>query len=368
VKTENVKRAIPLVKSSMKLTEIIYAIKIHPLLVIITLSIIIYFPITYRSALSHAEDYDRYGRTNNAELAISNIKKATEQDPLNGMYNLKYLSYLLTKRNATQGEMDNVVDLTKKVEKASAYDVNLATSYAAALLTAGNINKGMEYIDHGIELRPHYQVQWKTKINACYQIAILYLSAGDINKAFTYADKGIVAMEEARKINEESVVPFSLDAELMVNLEKLKYILDNAKNDKKLDVNAILFYNISRMDVNADGVPDQWVIDNPVQNKLESSENGMSLIGEGGFIQSRPLNFEAGKKYRVEVKVQNADKTIKIPFIIAAIMSENGFLEYSDGKFSGTLDLSGSASAISGALRLELQGDCVVEEVLVEEV
>lgn len=357
----------PFLKTCNKVSARIYALKVQPVIVIIILIVIVYFPISYRSALSHAESYDRYGRANNAELAITNLKKATEQDPLNGVYNLKYLSYLLAKKNATQGEMDKVVALTKKVEKASSYDVNLATSYATSLLKAGNIEKGMKYMDHAIGLRPHYPVQWKAMINACYQIAIFYLSAGDINRAFIYADKGFMAMEEARQKNEESMAPFSPDTEMMNNLEKLKYIRDNAKNDKMLDVNAILFYNIPSMDINIDGVPDQWTIDNPSKTKLESSEKGMSVVGEG-FIQSRQLNFAAGKKYKIEVKVQTADKTGNIPFIIAGVMSENGFLEYSDGKFSGTLDLSGSASAMSGALRLELPSGCIVEEVLVGEV
>ena len=46
---------------------------------------------------------------------------------------------------------------------------------------------------------------------------------------------------------------------------------NNTKNDKKVDVNTILFYNIHGMDMNLDNIPDQWNTDNPSKTKRERS-------------------------------------------------------------------------------------------------
>jgi len=104
-------------KMPARITERLYKIGMHPVLAIVILGLIIYFPITYRTALSHATAYDRYAKVNNVDLAVAQIRKAVQLDPLNNQYNIKYLSYLLAKKDVTTDEMEKVVLLTEKVEK-----------------------------------------------------------------------------------------------------------------------------------------------------------------------------------------------------------------------------------------------------------
>jgi len=248
----------------------------------------------------------------------------------------------------------------------------MATAYATYLLKIGNINKGLEYIDLGIKLRPKYLVQWKSKVNAYYQITMKYLSAGDIHNALVYANRGLAVIEEARQENELSIVPFTADAVIMDNLEKLMYLKNkasnNSKSDKSIDVSRILFYNLPSMDINLDDVPDQWTTDNSSQIKLTSGENGMIVSGQKGFIQSRLLNFVAGKKYKIEVKLQNTNSIDKIPYSITNITGANEFLQYKNGVHFSIVKLPDNLSSPTGSLRLELPGGCVVEEVRMAEV
>ncbi|MHB8065559.1 MAG: hypothetical protein ACYDG2_23575 [Ruminiclostridium sp.] len=195
-------------------------------------------------------------------------------------------------------------------------------------------------------------------------------STNTLRSRTAYADRGLAVIEEAHQENELSIVPFTADVGIMDILEKLMYIKNitsnNSKNDRRVDVSRILFYNLPVMDINLDDVPDQWTPDNSSLIKLTSGVNGMIVSGQKGFIQSRPINFVAGKKYQIEVKLQNANSIDKIPYNITNITSENEFLQYKNGIHSAIVNLGDKP--VTGSLRLELLGGCVVEEVLVSEV
>jgi len=105
--------------------------------------------------------------------------------------------------------------------------------------------------------------------------------------------------------------PFAFSEKTMEYLEKMVYMKENFDNLNLGQVDKVKFQSINEMDIDSDNIPDQWNIVQKERVELSISEGNILVnnINDDtlGSFQTRNINFEAGKNYRIELALDNQE-------------------------------------------------------------
>jgi len=333
------------------------------------------FSVLFLTAKGYAND-SQTASYYDTEEALQKMKIASVLNPFNIDYKIGYANLIVEKSDLSQQEFDKAFELIIEAEKDSRYNADSLTKIGAFYLSVGYIDKGLEVINSASWLKPLLPESWETVINAYSSVIDYFVNNNDLGNAYKYIDSISTVLEEAKLANTYSLNPFVLeDPSVMEKIEEFKFIRENLdyKKDESIDGEGIslvrdtlVFLNYPDMDLNSDGVPDQWTIQDPASTKISVDNENMvvdNTITGYGRIVSRKLNLEAGKNYTVEVKVANGETIEKIDYSLSGVSNASGVMVKSMNTFTADISVPSDFTSGSNKLVLGIPGKAVITDI-----
>jgi len=344
----------------------------YPLVMIIISTAVLIYPIKFLTAQNHANSALESFTQNDIDEAIKSMEKASEIDSLNAKFvtgytpiasrpeiRLGYIDLLTEKlesvsqqtnestKNEDELDLNNYIikanELAKKAERHAKYDANLAMNLGVYYLKTKEKEKGIDFVNKSVELKPLVPAQWQHKANVLYVVAMNYFQQGESKKGLEYIEKLINIIDEAKKVNRSNLSPFIFNQETQKYLEKAYYIKSEI-DKKEANVGNLIFQSVFEMDVNNDNVPDQWNISDKINidTKLEEdvfvvSSNDNS---KNSYIYTNNLAFEPNNDYRIEVELENSTNIKSIPYKITGISKKTEQLNLNGDVFLANISTS----------------------------
>ena len=330
-------------------------LNVYPLVMIILTFVFMIWPIIFIRAQAYANDaLERY-KQNDLDGAIKLMESAAELDYLNAEYvigytpisskpdiRLGFIDLLIkkiemasnkTNQSTEVGEQSvlnsyivKAKELAKKAEKHAKNNADISLNLGVYYLKTTEKEKGIDYINKSVELKPLFPGQWQYKANVLYATASNYFQQGESQKGLEYVDDMLGIIDEAKKVNEYNLSPFIFNEETQKFLEKAYYIKNEIK-ENQVNVDNIVFQSVSGMDVNSDNILDQWtisdksIVDSYIKNGVFTVSNKDK--SQEPCIYTRKLEYEINSKYRIEVELENYEEIKSIPYrVVGATETE----------------------------------------------
>lgn len=305
----------------------------------------------------------------NSQTAVDYYKKASNTDPLMPIYKINYAKLLLQKKEISQQDIKEASNYISRAERLSRYDTDSSTYIGEYYLYVGEIDKGLSSFNRAAELQPLNPQTWENAINAHYQVGKYATDKDDIDKARSYANKAMLLIDQIKRVNERNLNPFVLSPKAMEELEICKYINENA--GKAGSVDKVVFYNYPQIDVDNDGHPDQWSINDPTVTKIYFDKDLMCVdntkTGYGNIV-SRKLSLEAGKKYRIELELDDAGEIGEIHYNLTGVSSQTGALILSGSAYMTEISTPLGFKADNNVLWLGMPGKVNIKSIKIYEI
>jgi len=356
------------------------------------------FSLTFNIASAYAQKAYEYAEDNNIEEAIENINKAINLDGYNEKYVLGFapltarpdikagLADLLFMKNdilqkkekngekipeseqqLLQRQLNEVNSKIMKLGKKAENNLSLSNNIASFCLRTSQIDKGLEYLNNSISLFPLEPVLWHTKIDIYYQLMGNHFNAQDYENTVKYIESALSVIDEAEEANKRNMNPFIFDSGTAGLLEKMQFINDQINNLNELrSINEIVHYTIPYMDVNLDGVPDQWRINDTALLNAAADNEGIKIKASGRayiYTQYYP-KFKQGKTYRIEVQLK--EPVDYLAYYISGIKSRTK-LKQQGNKYFAEFLVENEPDKNGNQLRIYMESDCTIENILIKE-
>lgn len=373
-----------------------YAILAGTVITVITL----YFSFTFFAASCYAKQSFVSLQNNDIEDAIYNIEKAIKLDKYNELYVIGFnpiptrqdirtgLIDILFLKNDAYNKIENeggtvsekdinifktqftkAVSYLKRIEKKANNNLSLFNSLVNFYIRTGEIDKGIGYIDKAIECYPFSPSIWQAKVSIYYQLMSDYYNRGDYDRAKEYLLKGLNVIDEAKEVNKRNMNPFVFNDDTVAMLQNMRYMLDYWGTDEIYYVNEIIHYSIFDLDVNMDGVPDQWKVNNKELLQVSIREENKLEIhaSDKSFLNSQyPITFSKGGKYKLEIRTQN-DLDYLYCYLVGHTLPALP-LNKEDGKYATEFIINDEPKLDSNELLLYFKSDCVIDSILVKKI
>jgi tetratricopeptide (TPR) repeat protein len=342
--------------------------------------------------------YENLGE-NKMEEAITNINEAIDKDKYNERYVIGYnpmptrpdikagladillmKSDLLQKREQYREEITQAElglfqrqfavmnDHIKRIEENRNNNLNLTNNLASFCFSTGQVDKGLEYLNEGIKLFPFEPSIWQSKVNVYYQIMSRYFNESDYAKAEKYLSSALNVIQDAMQVNEGNMSPFIFDEDTIKSLQTMQFMRGNWGNNEELrKINEIVHYTVPYMDINQDGLPDQWISGNPELINISASEHGIDISSEdGGYIYTRhPIKLEKGKNYAIEIIVDKAVDTMA--YQVVNITRKTVFQAQGQNKYTAEFLVENDPRENGNQFRLYFDSDCIIQSITMVE-
>ncbi len=351
-------------------------LKVYPMIPAILILLVLLIPFSFMQGLKSAEKAAAFGKNGNMASAAKYMNNAMKLDPFKPEYKVDYANYLnylsSSSKNVTQTEMNYSISQVREAEKMSWYNVDVLNDIAKYYFkVGGDINSGLNVIDRLTALRPLDPGEWQYKADAYLQVAILRAQKGDGQGALNFVNKTLSMIDEAKAVNKRNLEPFIFTDYTQEQIEKAKYIKDNYNRQESIDVNRIIFYSIPEMDINSDGIPDQWNKNKPSEMQIRN-DNGVLVLentksGSISFIQSRVLSLQPSKTYKIEAELSDSPGANNIPFALTGVSERNDGLKLSDGIYKAEISTAPDFKANNNVLKLGVTGSYKIKSVRVLE-
>jgi O-antigen ligase len=358
--------------------ENIRIISFPPIFGIILTALILIFPVLFITANGYAKSSLIARYENDQVKALKSMKAASLLNPFNAEYKIELVNLIINKNNLTQKELQEAYKLIKEAEKESKFGAQSHANIGSFYLTTGNIVKGLEHYDNVIRLKPLDPSAWETRIDAYSSVIDYFINNDDLESAFKYMNYVQKILVEAKEVNSKNLNPFVFsNPRIFEKIEEYKHV--SATMDYRQDSNIngaiinevmdrFIFINYPELDINSDGVPDQWAIGDPAVTKVYM-ENGMMVVDNTkagyGYISSRKLNLEAGRSYTIAVKIMNPGTIEKIEYNLTGVNQENGILEKSGNTLLANITVPSDFEPGNNALLLWLPEKVIIKDIII---
>lgn len=320
----------------------------------------------------------------NAGLAVEQIakeryftasqyfKKASQYNPLETSYQIDYINTLRGSRKPSGSVLASLTKKVDSISRQSQYDMKVSNSVRDFYLTTGNIDKAMDVIDKQISLTPFNPVVWQNKAVSCFQIALQYFEKEDIQHASHYVEEGLKIIQDAKIINNKNIVPFKYNTATIQILQKLQYIYDHMDKDQSIDLSKIKFYNMKFMDIDVNGVPDQWE-EIKAPSTIAISSNGQDIVinnKQADSIQKigiKLMSLFKGKQYEIDLTLTNSIPVNEIPFNITDSIQGKLVRDGNSNTYRAVFDVQDDILSSDIVLYLGVQGEYRIANLSVAE-
>jgi len=296
--------------------------KLYPTIGLIVAIIIGMLPINFVRAINFGEKSIAANQNGDNKTAMLHMAKANKIDKFMPEYKIDWANLIKVQENLFAENLVYADNLMVEAEKLTLCNSMLKARIGSYYLERGDIEKGIELFDKAAELRPLRPEEWQQRIGAYFNVTIACFSADRADKGLEYIDKTLMLIDDARKVNTKNLDPFIFSAATDEMLERLKYVKDNVGKQYNFALDKIVFYNVPSMDINYDGVPDQWNKAVPASVNIKYEKGIMQAINKDEsiqFIRSRELEFVPGRTYTVSVFLNNCDEVESVPFEITGV-------------------------------------------------
>ncbi|HPD01393.1 MAG TPA: polymerase, partial [Acetivibrio sp.] len=178
--------------------------------------------------------------------------------------------------------------------------------------------------------------------------------------------------KEATIINERNMNPFVFGAATLETIEKMANLNSNIGVEAFNQINSQKFLSVNEIDINSDGIPDQWK--NLTPNNAEVGvENGLIVAKKidksgAGAMQTRPIALEEGKKYKLELVLDNDVKEVSYQ-VINYHKKYQKLEKIGAGVFSAEIEMtSEEINNEEYSVRLRIDKDLVIKSLTVSQV
>ena len=246
-------------------------------------------------------------------------------------------------------------------------NLNLSSNIASYYFKTGQTEKGLKYLDDAIKQFPFEPSLWHSKVDVYFQLMGTHFNNGEHDTAKEYIDFGLNIINEATEANKRNMNPFVLKEETVALLQRMQFMNDHWDQDDLKDINNIILYSMFDLDVNLDGMPEQWGISDRTLFKTSIIDNDMKIKATGkSFIYSKPnIKLEKGKTYQIDVELKNPVEYITC--YIAGITPDTLFFVQANGKYSVDLLVENEQSENGNQFRLYLESDCIIKNIIIKE-
>lgn len=359
------------VYTHMKKISYVKKTMLAPTVGIIISILIMVLPALLLAANNYASKTNTAIVSKNYELALANMRKASNFNPLKTSYKIDYASLLVkTKSSLSNKEKSVLKEYVSDSEKAAKYDASISRKVGAYHLATGNIDKGLEFFNNITHLIPLDPNIWQERINAYTDVVMYYLQNNDMSTALNYANKTLSIIDEAKLANEKNMIPFVFNINTIEALERMSFLVKNHEKISYDNINKIVFKMIPGLDVNIDNMPDQFSVGNVIDTKVEYEGGTLVVdntkVGYGNLI-TRRLNLSAGKNYRISIELSNPDSVERIDFNLVGVSKENKSLTKSGKWYTGEVTVPSDFEPGNNILYLGIPGKAIIEEMVIYE-
>jgi len=361
-------------------------------------AVVLALSISFFIASSFAQNVYEHLKNNNIQGAIDSINKAISFDKYNEKYITGYnpvptrpdiktgLADLLFIKNDSLNSLEQngekapenellilqqqFADVNKRInelEKNAENNLNLASNIASYYFKTGQTEKGLEYLNSAIRQFPFEPSLWHSKVDIYFQLMGKYFNNGDYELAKEYIDSGLNIINEAKEVNKKNMNPFVIKEETVELLQKLQFMKDYWDQDELKNINKIVHYSIFDLDVNMDGIPDQWRITDTalIDASIDNEVLEVKAVGSSFIYSYFYLKLEKGKTYQINIKLRNP--VDYLTYHISGITPNALPLTQVNGIYSAELTVENEPNENGNQFRLYFKSDCVIEKIIVKE-
>ncbi|UZQ85764.1 hypothetical protein ODU73_000130 [Thermoclostridium stercorarium] len=225
----------------------------------------------------------------------------------------------------------------------------------------------MNYLDAAISYFPFEPSLWHLKVELYYRLMKEYFNNEEYDKAKDYLLKGLSVIDEAKNVNKWNMNPFVFNDNTIKLLQTMRYMLDNWNTDGIFDVNNIIHYSMFDLDINMDGIPDQWKMDDDLKSNITNNGELSIKTADWSYIYTQyPINLEKGKTYRIEVLVETPVSSIS--YYITGITQKSLSFINDKNKYFVEFTVEKEQNEEGNLIRIYVKDDCIVKNVLIKEI
>ena len=196
------------------------------------------------------------------------------------------------------------------------------------------IDKAIDTMNHAVEIRPLDIDLWKNQMAIYWNSISHYINNKEYDKAVSTMDKALLTIDNAKKINEKNLVPFTFDINTVKYLETIKYLKDNLETNS-INTSKLTFYYIPQLDVDNDGQNDQF-----------SNVNN--------YLESRFLTLKQNTRYTIQVVLNEEIEEESIQYKINGI-TQSKELIMKNGSYIGEFETPETVSEQQNTLIIPLK-------------
>ena len=337
-------------------------------------------------------------RNNDIQMAIGSINKAISFDRFNEKYLLGFnpvptrpdiktgLADLLFIKNSLMQEKEQKGEKIPKneqleiqqqfaaankrindLEKEANNNLNLSSNIASFYFKTGQTEKGLEYLDNSIKQFPFEPSLWHSKVDVYFQLMGTHFNNGEHDTAKEYIHLGLNIINKATEVNKRNMNPFVLKEETIALLQRMQFMNDHWDQDDISDINKIVHYSMFDMDVNMDGMPDQWRISDATLFNASIIDNGIEIKASGrSFIYTQyNIKLEKGKTYQIDVKLKNPVEYMA--YHISGITPKALPLTQANGKYTAELLVENEPNENGNQFRVYFEENCLFKSIVIKE-
>ncbi len=370
----------------------------HPVAMIIIATVVLIYPIIFLTAYNYSNTAFELYKKNDFDGAIKLIEKSAELDYLNTKYitgyapistrqdiKLGFIDILIKKIEISSKQADEnktskdkavlnsyihkAQELAKKAEKHAKYNSDLLLNLGVYYLNTNEKQKGIDFVNKSVELKRLVPAQWQYKAYVNYIMASSYFQNGDNEKGLEFIGKVLNIIDEAKKVNISNLSPFIFNDTTQTYLEKAFYIKSGIAG-KEIKTENLVFQSIFNMDVDSNGIPDQWTVSDKsiVDAKIH---NGAFNIGKNDmtkkpYIYTRNLGLEQNNQYKIEVELIDPDNIKSIPYRIPGLSERIEQLNFNDGVYSAEVLVSNKSD--KNMLHLYIENNYEIKSVRITQI
>ncbi|MCX8130807.1 MAG: O-antigen ligase family protein [Clostridia bacterium] len=335
-------------------------IQVYPVIGIVLALVILIIPFRFNMGFIFGKEAALASVNNDSQRAFDYMKRAVAADPLMDGYRIDYANLLVTKKDVTQKDIDLAIEQAEGAEKYGKYKLDVINKLGTFYLFINQVEKGLSFFDYGNKLAPLDINQWEKRIDTYKKVALYNFSQNNNQNAVQVIDRMKHIFDDAVKANKSNLNPFIFSAQSMEAYEKLKYIKDNLGKQNFIDYEKIKLYNVFDLDINSDGVPDQWNIKKDSNIKTINDFKSFNIeIPDNNetYISTRGLGLLPNKTYNINANIQTGSQSLQIPFTIDGATDVSGFLSQSVGTtYTASFKTPNNITQYDVSLKLIIKG------------
>jgi hypothetical protein len=346
-------------------------IMVNPILTGIIALVIIVFPVMFNGGLGNSTKAVINQNQNNATAALNNLSSAISWDSISPKYKADYINFLVRQfgDKLTKNDIVKTNKYAESIEKDGEHDIDIAGKLASYYMGIGNEEKGKHFLDKAIQLGPLRPEVWEQKAVWYYQMALYYTGTGNTAGRDKYLNDILQISNNVKKASQKSMIPFVMSPSTMETIEKVT-LLQDKQNSASQSISArSAFYSIDNIDVDNNGIPDEWNDTNTNDLKLQVEGNKLTAEaqnGKQGVLQSRKIVLQPGKQYVISVELENYQNIKEIPVTLSG-MKDQLKLVRDGANYTTEFNTQAGAKIDPVSLGIVVNGKYVIKDVRVVE-